>query len=173
MELVRGPSKSTLQWLWLFGNINQISFYILGRKIRGFRCTLEKWFSCVYCLCKETFPMCWQSYFIDAYCRKRCLAASWLMIRRYYVIIKNSKELQYALHSRWIRFILSEWEVACWTPSSYFYTLRFLFVPRKLLIFFPQLVDFGCLSKTLPLRMKNNWGFRISELRTCCFRKEY
>ena len=44
MKLVRGPSKSTLcvQWLWIFGNINQFSFYILGRRIRVFRCTLEK-----------------------------------------------------------------------------------------------------------------------------------
>ena len=32
-------------------------------------------------------------FFIDACYRKRCLAASWLMIRRYYVIIENSKEL--------------------------------------------------------------------------------
>ena len=37
-------------------------------------------------------------------------------------------------------------------------------MPRKLLIFFPQLVDFGCLSKTLPLRMKNNW---VSESVNC------
>ena len=44
MKLVRGPSKSTLQWLWLFGNINQFSFYILGQRNRGFRCTLENGF---------------------------------------------------------------------------------------------------------------------------------
>ena len=28
MKLVWGPSKSTLQWLWLYGNINQFFFYI-------------------------------------------------------------------------------------------------------------------------------------------------
>ena len=33
------------------------------------------------------------SNFIEACYRYCCLAASWLMIRRYYVIIENSKEL--------------------------------------------------------------------------------
>ena len=45
MKLVRGPSKSMLQWLCLFGNINQFSFYILGSRTKVFRCTLEEWFS--------------------------------------------------------------------------------------------------------------------------------
>ena len=53
MKLVREPSKSTLQTL--FGNINKFSFYILGRRIRVFRCTLEKWFSCFTVFARKPF----------------------------------------------------------------------------------------------------------------------
>ena len=55
MKLVRGTSKLTLQWLWLFGNINQFSFCSLGRRIRVFRCTLEKCFSCFTVFAKKHF----------------------------------------------------------------------------------------------------------------------
>ena len=94
MKLVRGPSKSMLQWLCLFGNINQFSFYILGSRTKVFRCTLEEWFS--FSSSFFTF-FAWKlvsiSYFIDACYRKRCLATRCLMVRRYYVILENSKEL--------------------------------------------------------------------------------
>ena len=48
-------------------------------------------------------------------------------------------------------------------------------MPRKLhcINFFSIISGFGVLSKTMSLRMWNNWVFRISELRTCCFRREH
>ena len=62
---------------------------------RVFRYSLEEWFSCftvfarklVQYVCKVIYNL------IDACYRKRCLAISWLIVRSYYVIIENSKEL--------------------------------------------------------------------------------